>query len=143
MLWPRFRSLPVTRPPSVRFGRASKPCPHVLFAMCPPCVCLECALAAPPNLSALCLPLVFALCVSTMCPPCVRSLSPMCPLFVNPRLWTLSARGLLWGRAMASSSKILSRHCATHSVYIACPLVSFLGIHFGSPNSAFANAPYA
>ena len=28
-------------------------------------------------------------------------------------------------------------------VYMACPLVSFLGIHSGYPNSAFASAPYA
>ena len=65
--------------------------------------------------------------VSSMCRSCVRSLSAMCPLFVSaspplkpwPRLWTLSALGLLWGRVVASSRKILTRHCATHSVYIA------------------------
>ena len=59
-----------------------------------------CALAAPLNL-------VCLLCLPHVCPA-------MCPLFVChvlapcqlrstmcPRLWTLSARGLLWGRAMA------------------------------------------
>ena len=53
-----------------------------------------------------------------MCRPSV-----MCSLFVRtgppcarsrpwPRLWSLSAFGLLWGRAVASSCKILSHHCA-------------------------------
>ena len=41
---------------------------------------------------------------------------------MRPGLWTLSALGLLWGRAVASSDR------ATHRVYIACPLVSFLHI---------------
>ena len=46
--------------------------------------------------SALCVPLVFALCVST----CLR----FCQLrfTVCSRLWTLSARGLLWGEAVVS-----------------------------------------
>ena len=69
------------------------------------------SLAAPPNL--------------VMCLPCL--LSTMCPLKPWPCLWTLPPLGLLWGRAVASSGKILSHHFATrHSVYIACPLVSFL-----------------
>ena len=76
-----------------------------LTAMRPPCVCH----------------------VSSMCRSCVRSLSAMRPLFVSaspplkpwPRLWALSALGLLWGRVVASSSKFFSRRCATHSVYIA------------------------
>ena len=33
--------------------------------------------------------------------------------------------------------EIFSQHCAARRVYIACPLVSFLGIHFGSANLAF------
>ena len=48
----------------------------------------------------------------------------MGPLKPWPLPWTLSALGLLWGRAVASSN-----HCATHSVYIACPL----GIYFLLP----------
>ena len=59
-----------------------------------------------------------------------------------PCRWTLSALCLLWGRAGAPSSKILAHRSATHSIYIACPLVNFLGIHFDSPNAAFASAPY-
>ena len=55
-----------------------------------------------------CAPLVSALCVSTMCPLC-QLRSTMCP-----RLWTLSAGGLLWDRALRKLH--------------AC----FLGIHFGS-----------
>ena len=65
MLWPRPRSL-------------SAPCVRHVSAMCPPCVCLESALAAPPALVPhvpLCLSLVSALCVFTMCPPCARSLA--------------------------------------------------------------------
>ena len=71
------------------------------------------------------------------CPPRVRPVSTMCPPSVCPVsalssrwpcLQTLSAiclglcLGLLW------AGKILSRYCATHSVYIAGPLVSFLHI---------------
>ena len=35
------------------------------------------------------------------------------------------------------------RSIVQHTAFIACPLVSFIGIHFGSTNSAFASAPYA
>ena len=104
MLWPRPRSLSAMCPPcvpQVRFGPASKPGP-----VCASCLCL----AWVHHVSARCL-----LCQlrSTMC----------------PRLWTLAARGLLWG---IMKYKILFQHCATRRVYIACLLVSFLGIHFGS-----------
>ena len=81
--------------------------------------------------------------LSALClrPPCL--LSAMCPLKPWPCLWTLSALGLLWGRAVASSNRTFSHHCTIHSIFISCSLVSFLDIHFGSPNLAFASAPYA
>ena len=97
---------------------------HVSTTHMSACVCLESAscgrlvsglvstLAAPPNLV-----------MSLRC-----LLSTMCPLKPWPCLWTLPALGQLWGRAVASSSKILSHHWATHSVYIAFPRVSFLHI---------------
>ena len=126
-LWPLLH----TFPPRVRHVSAS----------CPPCVRLESALAVSPNFvrhaSAMSRP-VFALgpalcplwprlqTLSAMCPPCL--LSTMRPLKPWPCLWSLPALGLLWGRAVASSGKIISHHCATHSVYSACPLVSFLHI---------------
>ena len=55
-------------------------------------------LAAPPNL---------AYDLSAMCPFFVRHAPALCQLrsTVCPCLWTLSARGLLWGRAVASCSK--------------------------------------
>ena len=119
-------------PPRVRLVSASKPCtPYVrhVTAPCPPPVRFG-------RGSKSCPPLVFASCVSTMCPLFVRHAPALCQLrsTMCPRLWTLFARHLLWGRAVASWSKKLSQHCATHHVYIACPLVSFLGIHFGSTN---------
>ena len=124
----------------VRFGRASKPCPHIPV-MCPPCVAHVSALcplsplwprlqtlpaicpprvrlvsatgppprvrrvsawAAPPNLVRPCAPLLSALCICH-----VSALSAQ-----RPRLWTLPALSM-------------------RRVYIACLLVSFLGIHFG------------
>ena len=80
------------------------------------------AMAAPPN----CVHLVSALCplcprLQTNCLPCVHHTSTMWP----PCSCSLSAQVRSWPiRALASSSKILSRHCATHSVYIACWSVS-------------------
>ena len=99
LLWPRLQTL---SPPCVR------PCvrlwPHLqtLSAMRPPCLGLCPALcpllAMPPNLVRHVSALPFVHCVSAK------------PL--KPCLWTLSALGLLWGRAVASSGKILSYHCA-------------------------------
>ena len=154
LLWGSLRKkrLAAKSPPCVRLDCALA-APHVsaLSAMCPPlsgCLRLGSALAASPHfvrhVSGLCpaghvparplsplwprlqtlsAPLVSALRVSTMCPLCqLRSA-------MRPRLWTLSARGLLWGKY-----KIISQHCPSRRVYIACLLVSlsFLGIHFGS-----------
>ena len=90
-------------------------------ALCPPCVRLESALAAPPKL-------VRHPCVVFVCtgPPCRCS---------RPCLWILSALGLLWGRAVASPSYPPLR---SPCVYIACPLVSFLGVHSGFPSASYA-----
>ena len=117
---------------------------------CPPCVRLDSALAAF---------LHFVRLVSVVCPPCVRlkcawprlqTLSALCPpvLCARPRFYTLSAmcqpmsaicppcdRRL--GSALAPPPKLachFSWPAVGHRVYIACPLVSFLGIHFGSTN---------
>ena len=84
----------------------------------PPCLGLCPALAASPNFvrHRLCPPCVrprvrFG-CASKPCLPCVcpafKKMSAMCPL--KP----CRALGLLWGRAAASSGKILSHACATH-----------------------------
>ena len=111
------------------------PCVRLVSAMsavCPACCPLWVWLGQPPNLvrfvSFMCPPCarpawpplvrhVFANVpashVSVMCPLFARHVptlcqhrSTMCPLKPWPRLWTLSALGLLWGRAVASSSKI-------------------------------------
>ena len=98
-LWPRLHILSAMR----------RPC--LLSATCPPCV----------------RPCVHFGCLQTlsaMCLPCLLSTIYL----LKPCLWTLSALGLLWGRAMASSGQILSHHCATHTVYIARALVGFLHI---------------
>ena len=89
-----------------RAGRASRPsppCARHVSAMCPRCVRHVTAMCL------LCLPL------PATCPHFVSHRWAMCPLKPWPCLWTLSALGLLWGRAVASSGKILSHHCATHS----------------------------
>ena len=99
-LWPRLQTLPAICPP----------CDCLVSAMCTPCARHVSALGAPPNLclvsaSKSCMPLV---CLPRVCQtPCVRSLSAMCPLFASSGppcvlAWTLSVRGLLWGRAVAS-----------------------------------------
>ena len=81
-------------------GRVPGACPPCV-RHCPPCVHHVSALAAPPNL-------VRLLCLPHVCPPCVRSFVRHVPALCQlrstmcPRLWTLSARGLLWGRATAS-----------------------------------------
>ena len=91
MPWPRSWSLSAMCLPCVRCGGASKPCPPAR------------------SLSAvLCHVLAF---VST-----VRS--TMCPLKPWPCLWILSPLGLLWGATVASSSRILSHHCAAHAYII-------------------------
>ena len=83
------------------------PCDRLVSATCPPSVRLcdrhVSTLAAPPNLvRPVCASCVWRLSVcvcahvSAMCPLC-QLRTTMCP-----RLWTLSARGLLWGRAVAS-----------------------------------------
>ena len=109
MLWSRPWSLSAMCPPCVRLDSALAASPHFVghvSAVCPPCIRLECA-SKP--LSAMCPPCVRL--VSSMCPPCVclQTLYAICPpcdrqlrSTMHPRLWTLSARGLLWGRAVAS-----------------------------------------
>ena len=104
------------------FGRASRPCPP-MSTMRPPCD-------------------------RHMSPRCVRSLSAvLChmPALLSARVRRASAQAspcLLWGRAVASSSRILFHLCATHSVYFARLLVGFLGI-LAPQISACASAPYA
>ena len=137
MLWPRSLSAmcppcpPLCLPwfwPHVVICRAIQTLParvrRVLRQPCVRLVSLEAALPHLQTLSVLCWPPLFVGHV----PALWQLKSTMCH-----RLWTLFARGLLWGRAVASWRKILFQHCATHRVYTACPLVSFLGIHFGSP----------
>ena len=138
---PWVRHLSALCPPWFRFGPASTlcpPCVRLVSTACPPCVRLGSALAAPPNI-------VRFLCLPRVCPPCVRSLSAaMCPLFASSgqpcvlasRLCPLVAccRGIM--------KKNFSQHCTTHRIYIACPLVIFLGI-LVPQISAFASAPYA
>ena len=85
MLWPRFRSLSAICPLWPRL--------HTWSAMCPPCVRLA------PAMCLLCL-------LSPLAPPCLPfvPVSALCVSKVHqcPCLWTLSVRGLLWGRAVAS-----------------------------------------
>ena len=130
--WPRLQILSALCPPV-----CARPRLLTLSAMCPrgfpPCVRLASALAPPPNLAChlsatcppcFCLQTLHAICqscdrlaattcppskpcpphVSALCPPSCASSGPPC---MCPRLWTLSARGLLWGRAVASRKKIL------------------------------------
>ena len=135
-------------PPWVRFGHASKPWParvrHV-SAFCLPCVRLESVMAASPNfvrhVSAscpacppLCLPWVWCGRASELCPPCFRHVSALCPPWVRfsciselcpPCVRQVSACVL----ACCGAGKTFSHYCATHSVYIARPLASFLHIH--------------
>ena len=92
--------------------------PRSLSATCPPCdsasaivclvrlVSLESAFSPPPNLASVRPPCLRH--VSAVCPlwPRLQTLSAVCPLcqlrsIMRPRLWTLSSRGLLWGRAVA------------------------------------------
>ena len=78
--------------------------------------------------------------LSAMCPPGL--LSTMCPIKPWPCLWTLSALGLLWGSAVASSSKNSFpplRNPQRQRVYIASPLVSSLHIFI----LALASTPHA
>ena len=132
LLWPASKPCPP-------LSRICRPCVRLLFALCPPCPRLSAPFSG------------FDRHGSAMRPPCVRHVSA--PLFVSigPPC-VRSSHGLASGpcpllaccgacRAVASSGNffLTGHHCATHRVYIACPLVSFLGIHFGSPNSAFAS----
>ena len=101
-LWPRLHTLSAMWPPCVR--RVSALCPsNFVRHDGPPSVRRVSALATPPNL----VRSVWHMCVhvSALGPPCARP--------------SLSAHGLLWGRG-----GFISHHCATHSVYIACALVS-------------------
>ena len=135
-------------------GRVPGPCPW--------CVRLASRMVSHLVSALPCVRFVSALCLraSKPClwPPCVASprfvalsplwrrlqtLSAMCPLKPWPCLWILSAFGLLCGRAVASSSKILSHHCDARVFILHARLVSFLGIYDGFPNSAFASTPYA
>ena len=115
------------RPPWVRLSRVSRLCPPCLGLCPPPCVRLVSTVAAP--------------LYPVTCLPCL--LSTMCPLKPWPCLWTLPALCLLWGRVAASSGKILSHHCVTHRVYIACPRVSFLHIFGFAHQTLPSSAPYA
>ena len=99
-------------------GRVSRACPPCV-RQCPPCVRLDSALAAPPNLvrplSAFCVCLVYVH-LPAMCLLLVRHVPILCEL--RSTMWTLSACGQLWRRAVASRGKILSQNCAAHRVYL-------------------------
>ena len=157
MPWPRPWSLsamcPLVSALSPLWPRPPNLVSHV-SALCPPCVRLLSPLwPRPQNLSALCpalcplwprLRTLFAMCLpcllSALCPPCAR-LSPLthlgaCPPCVRLVFWPpLHASGLCrsWPAEGEGHGiiKYFSPFCATHSVYIACPPVCFLGIHFG------------
>ena len=66
------------------------------------------------------------LCLPSVSPPCVRFVSSGPPCALASGLCPLVAC------CVASKYKILFQHCATRRVYIACLLVSLLGIHFGN-----------
>ena len=119
------------------------PRPHTLSAMCLPCVRHVSAVFV-------CAWLPFVRHVSALCPPCARLVSATCPLW--PRLQTFALRHCVclvcvcvWpAEARPRHHEVkFSQQCGTHRVYIACPLVNFLGIHFVSANSASASTPCA
>ena len=160
MLWPRPRSLSALRPPLFAlclpwfpFGSdftLCPPCVRLVSAVCPPCVRLVCewSLLWPclQTLSALCPPLVFAVCVSTICPLFVRHVPALCQLRSTNQVTMCSLLLACCGAGpWHHEAKFFLSIAQPNPVYIACPLVSFLGIHFGfgSTNSAFASAPYA
>ena len=107
-LWLRRQTLPALCPLFVRLVSALSPLWPRLHTLCPPCVCSLSAVVRH---------------VLALCQPCARSslglASGLCPR-------------LACCAAVASPSKILSHHCATHSVYIACPLASVLGFILAS-----------
>ena len=143
-LWPRLHTwpavcLPCVRRvsalcPLIRFGPASKPCLCPPCALCPPRVRFGRASKPSPCVFKSCAPLVSFSCVSTMCPFFVRHVPALCQLRSTMclRISTLSARGLLWGRAVASWSKIL--------VSIAQPTAFILHARW-SVSLAFISAP--
>ena len=111
-------SLRKRRLAAISFGRVPRACPPRVR------LCILC-------------PHVFALCVSTMCPLCQLK-STMCP-----RLWTLSARGLLWGRAVASWSIKFFLSIQQPTALNGMPASQLPWHSFWLPNLAFARAPYA
>ena len=129
-------------------GRVPGACPPCV-RHCPSCVRLDSALVASPHfvrhrVSALSTWSPLWLCLQTLCASyvcllCVHHVSAVCPLFASSGGPSVLASGLCplvasCEAGVASWSKILSQHCATRRVYIECPLVSFLGTHFGLKN---------
>ena len=109
-LWPRLQTVSAMCLPRVRLesALAASPC-----NLCPPCV--RHVSACVRHCVRPCVHIGFAsVTLSAISPPCL--LSTMRPLKPWPCLWTLPA------------GKIPSHHSPTHSVYIVCPLVSFLHI---------------
>ena len=166
---PCVRHCPPLCPPWFRFQiwlprlQLCRPCVRLVSAMCLPCcpALYNLNLPSPPcvfHVSAMCplkrshhSPSLTAMrppCVchvSSMCRSCVRSLSAMCPLFVSasPPLTGLCPLLACCGAGSWRHQVKFFLAIAQPTAYILRFVVSLLGIHFASPNSAFASAPYA
>ena len=102
-------------------GMCRPPSSRLVSFMCPPR-----ARPSPPTVLGAWPPCVRH--VSAMCPPCARSLSAQVHYVsaqASPRFWTLSALGLLWGSAVASSSNKIFRAIAQPAALYCMPAGQF------------------